>query len=224
MPNDVMEILQNANGPIFFWGEDGTHQTLIHEAMPVAERADTITVEEDLPFAELPNEREFAVASEDDDWITGIHEAARVYAANPRREAGAGFYYEDDLPEETELMCSYVGIRGDADFLGHADRNNRVHNECCIIVQTGELVCYMDGKLTAWSRDDYRIEHETMQIHGGPHNVVLGETVCAVHVFVRPDASYPYGSAGCCRELIDLIHKNNADDAVIADAFDEVYA
>lgn len=216
MPNDVTEIIQDANGAILFRREDGTYQTFTHgvtlEDIPFVESNDTITMEVDIPFVELPNEREFTATRGDTAWIAGTYEGEPVYAVNPREEAGVGLYYEDDPSEETELLCLFVGIRADADFLGRADRNNRVHDECCIIAQTGELVCYMDGKLTAWSRDDYRIKNETMQVRGGPQNAVIGEVMRAVHVFVKPDASYPYRSAGC------------VDDGAIAEAFDEVYA
>lgn len=224
MPNDVTGIIQDANGAILFRREDGTYYNVINGATPIVEINDTITAGEDLPFAELPNEREFTAAWGDTAGITGTYDGEPVYAVNPREEAGAGFYYDDDLPEETELICLFVGIRADADSIWQPDRNGMKRDECCIIAQTGELVCYMDGKLTAWSRDDYRIEHETVQRHGGRHNAVIGEVVRAVHVFVKPEASYPYRPAGCCRELIDWIHKNNADDAAIAEAFDEVYA
>lgn len=212
MPNDVTEIIQDANGAILFRRDDGTYQTFIHGVTPVVGGDDAITAEEDIPFAELPNGIELTATWGDTAGITGTYEGGPVYAVDHRAEAGAGFYYEDDQSEETELLCLFVGVRADADCLEQPDRNHRKRNECCIIAQTGELVCYMDGKLTAWSRDDYRIENETMQIHGGRRNVVLGEAVCAVHVLVKPEASYPYRHAGCC------------DDAAIAEAFDEVYA
>lgn len=183
MPNDVTDIIQDANGEIFIRRDYGTYH--------------------DFTNVEMPNERDFTVLV-DAAGIAGTHDGEPVYAADHRDEAGAGFYYEDSLSEETELLCSFVGVRADADCLEQ--------DECCIIAQTGELVCYMDGKLTAWSRDDYRIENDTVQVYGGPHNAVPGEVTCAVHVFVKPEASYPYGSAGC------------VDDGVIAEAFDKVYA
>lgn len=212
MPNDMTEIIQDANGAIFFRRDDGTYQTLIHGVTPVVESNDTITTEVDVSFAELPNEIDATATGGDTAAIIGTYEGEPVYVFDPRAEAGVGFYYESGLPKETELMCQFVGVRADADCLGRPDPNHRKRNECCIIAQTGELVCYMDGKLTAWSHDDYRIDHDTMQIYGGPHNVVLGSIACAVHVLVKPDASYPYGSAGC------------VDDGVIAEAFDKVYA
>lgn len=211
MPNDVTGIIQDANGTILFRREDGTYYNVINGATPIVEINDTIGAEEDLPFVDLPNEREFTAAWGDTAGVTGTYDGEPVYAADPLEAAGAGFYYEDDPPEETELLCLFVGVRADADF-GRADRNNAAHDECCIIAQTGELVCYMDGKLTAWRRDDYRIENETVHVYGGPHHDVIGEATRAVHVFVKPEASYPYRPA-CCY-----------DDAAIADAFDEVYA
>lgn len=217
MPNDVTAIIQDATGSIFFRRDDGTYH-FIHGATPIAESDDATTAED----IELLNDRESTVVLRDGARITGTYEGARitgtyegepVYAVDHREEAGAGFYYEDDPSEETELLCAFVGARADADFLGQSDRNHRKRDECCIIAQTGELVCCMDGKLTAWSRDDYRIENETAQILGGRHNnAVLGEVVRAVHVLVKPDASYPYRPAGYM------------DDGAIAEAFDEVYA
>lgn len=212
MPNDVTEIIQDANGTIFFRREDGTYYNFTNGVASVVEAEEPGAENDDIPFAGIPNERSFTAAWGDTAGITGTYDGEPVYAVNSRAEAGAGFYYEDGLPEETELLCLFVGIRADADCLEQPDRNHMKRDECCIIAQTGELVCYMDGRLTAWSRDDYRIENETVHVYGGPHHTVIGEVTCDVHVFVKPDASYPYGSVGC------------VDDGAIAEAFDEVYA
>lgn len=212
MPNDVTEIIQDAYGTILFRQDDGTYYNFINGVTPVVDAEEQGAENGDIPFAGIPNEIEFTAALGDTAGIAGTYDGELVHAVNPRVEAGAGFYYEDSLSEETELLCLFVGIRADADCLGQPDQNHRKRDECCIIAQTGELVCYMDGKLTAWSRDDYRIENETVQVYGGRHEVVLGEAVCAVHVLVKPEASYPYRPAGY------------VDDGAIAEAFDEVYA
>ena len=213
MPNDVTAIILDANGATLFRREDGTYYNVLNGEIPVVEAEEPEAENDDIPFAEMLNEIELTSAWGDTDEIVETYDGEPVYAVNPREEAGAGFYDEDSLSEEIELLCSFVGIRADADCLGQPDRNHRRRDECCVIAQTGELVCYMDGKLTAWSNDGYRIDYDTMQMHGGRHNnAVLGEAVCAVHIFVKPDASYPYRSAGC---------ENNT---AIAEAFDEVYA